>query len=181
MDGRHDQEDQDGLQDPDEVPLALALEAGHEALAPLGHDNVGVGEGRPQDAPADAHQNGRQHRDDIDRHQVFGSELGLEKAKVVLVLEAVKGRIEQVCREGRGHAAEKDLPGELVFPKGRDFLHGEEKAAHGSTKGRGDAGSRPRADEVPPVFGVTEAGKTGQAALERGRFELTHAGGYQAA
>ena len=93
-----------------------------------------MGEGRTQNAAADTHQYGGEHRDDVDRHQVFGSEFGFEQPEVVFVLETVKGGVEQVGGEGGRHAAEEHLPGELILPEGRHLLHGEQEAAHGSAK-----------------------------------------------
>ena len=180
VDGRHDAQDEAGLQDSDKVLSALALVAGHELLAVLGEEDVDVREEGPEDSADHAHQDGGKDGDDVDSHQVLGRELGLEQPEVVLVLEAVEGRVEQVCREGGRHAAEEDLPRQLVLPEGGHLLHGEQQPAHWGTEGRRDAGCRAGRDEVSPVLRIPEAGEAGQAALEGGRLELAHAGRHQA-
>ena len=97
MDGSHDGQDTDGLQQADEIGAGLALDLGHVLFPPLGKDQVDVGEGGSQHPTPDPHQHTGKHCYDIDSHQVFGGELGLEQAKVVLVLEAMKRRVEQIC------------------------------------------------------------------------------------
>ena len=53
----------------------------------------------------------------LDPYQILGRELGLEQAKVVLVLEAVERGVEQVGGEGGHHTAEEHLPREFVLPE----------------------------------------------------------------
>lgn len=152
MDGSHDAEDEAGLQHPDEVSGALALVAGHKLLPGLGNEDVGVGKEGAKDATHDAHEDGGEDSDDVDRDEIFGSELRLEQPKIVLVLEPVEGGVEQIRGEGCRHAAEKHLPRQLVLPKGRHLFHGEKQTAHWSSKCRCNSGSRACRNEVPPVF-----------------------------
>ena len=168
VDGGHDAQDDARLEDANEVGGALALVAGHELLPRLGDEDVDVSEERAEHASDDAHEDGGEDGDDVDGDQVLGSELGLEEAEVVLVLEAVERGVEQVGGEGGRHAAEEDLPRKFVFPKRRNFFHGKEKAADRSTEGRGDSGCCSGRNEVSPIFRVPESGETGQAAFERG-------------
>ena len=91
MNGGHDQQNENGLEDAHGIALAPALESSHETLTPARHNDVGMSEGRAQNATANSHEDGRQDSNHIHRYQILGGELGLEETEVVLVLEAVKG------------------------------------------------------------------------------------------
>lgn len=117
VDGGHDAQDDARLENANEVCGALALVAGHELLPRLGDEDVDVSEEGAEDASDDAHEDGGEDSNDVDGDQVLGSELGLEETEVVLVLEAVERRVEQVGGEGCSHAAEEHLPRKFVLPE----------------------------------------------------------------
>ena len=74
-----------------------------------------------------------------------------EQPEVALIPEPPERAVEQVGGEGGHHAAEEGLPGEFHVPEGRDFLHGEEKAANRSAESGRDAGSDPSGYKISPV------------------------------
>ena len=119
-------QNQNGLQHTDKVGIALAFDRTHEGFSPFGEEYIGVSKGRTKDATSDAHKYGWEHRDNIDGYEVLRSEFGFEQPEIIFVLKAMKGGVEQVRGKGGGHAAEEHLPGELILPKGRYLLHGEQ-------------------------------------------------------